>query len=107
MRRRVHPMSLYANGLRAQHHISGKTTFRILCAGAHKMREIRTFGLMSGIWKRQIWSAIQTPTCRKGRQTVYAAPNNSTAPDLDSQLRLVLVLGVVLVLEIFNLISGR
>src|SRR5258708_7939571 len=28
MWRRVHPMSLYANGLRAQHHISGKTTFR-------------------------------------------------------------------------------
>jgi hypothetical protein len=25
-------MSLYANDLRAQHHISGKTTFRTLCA---------------------------------------------------------------------------
>jgi hypothetical protein len=33
-------MSLYANGLRAQHHISGKTTFRTLCAPAHKVREI-------------------------------------------------------------------
>jgi hypothetical protein len=41
-------MSLYANGLQAQHHISEKTTFRILCAGAHKMREIRTYGLMRG-----------------------------------------------------------
>jgi hypothetical protein len=36
----------------------------------HKMREIRTSGLMSGIWKRKIRSAIQTPTNRKGRQTV-------------------------------------
>jgi hypothetical protein len=28
MWRRVHPITLYANGLRTQHHISGKTTFR-------------------------------------------------------------------------------
>jgi hypothetical protein len=41
-------MSLYANGLRAQHHISGKTTFRTLCAGAHKMRESRLSGSEGG-----------------------------------------------------------
>jgi|SRR6516165_6399677 len=28
MWRRVHPMTLYANGLRARHHISAKNTFR-------------------------------------------------------------------------------
>jgi hypothetical protein len=42
-------MSLYANGLRVQHHISGKTTFRILCAGAHKMREICLSGSEGGV----------------------------------------------------------
>jgi hypothetical protein len=41
-------MSLYANGLRAQYHISGKTTFRILCAPAHKMRENRLSGSEGG-----------------------------------------------------------
>ena len=33
-------MTLYANGLRARHHISAKNTFGILCAPAHKMLEI-------------------------------------------------------------------
>ena len=32
------------------------------------MREIRTSGLMSGIWKRKKRSDIQTPTNRKGRK---------------------------------------
>jgi hypothetical protein len=32
------------------------------------MREIRTSGLMSGIWKRKQRSDIQTPTNRKGRK---------------------------------------
>jgi hypothetical protein len=41
-------MSLYANGLRAQHHISGKTTFRTLCAPAHKVRETRQSGSEGG-----------------------------------------------------------
>jgi hypothetical protein len=45
---RVHPMSLYANGLRAQHHISRKTTFRTLCAPAHKVRESRPPGSVRG-----------------------------------------------------------
>jgi hypothetical protein len=49
MWRRVHPMSLYANGLRAQHHISGKTTFRTLCAPAHKVRESRPPGSVRGV----------------------------------------------------------
>ena len=42
-------MSLYANGLRAQHHINGKTTFRILCALAHKMHESRSPGSVRGV----------------------------------------------------------
>jgi hypothetical protein len=42
-------MSLYANGLRAQHHISGKTTFRTLCAPAHKVRESRSPGSVRGV----------------------------------------------------------
>jgi hypothetical protein len=33
-------MILYANDLRAKDHISGKTTFRTLCAPAHKVQEI-------------------------------------------------------------------
>ena len=41
-------MILYANGLRAQHHISGKTTFRTLCAPAHKVRESRPPGSVRG-----------------------------------------------------------
>src|SRR5260221_5257049 len=40
--------ALYANGLRAQHHISGKTTFRTLCAPAHKVRESRPPGSVRG-----------------------------------------------------------
>src|SRR5580704_1144924 len=37
-----------ARSLRAQDHISGKTTFRTLCAGAHKMRESRPPGSVRG-----------------------------------------------------------
>ena len=43
-------MSLYANSLRAQHHISGKTTFSILCAAAHKVRESRPPGSVRGVF---------------------------------------------------------
>jgi hypothetical protein len=42
-------MLLYANGLRARHHITGKTTFRTLCAGAHKVRETRPLGSVRGV----------------------------------------------------------
>jgi len=42
-------MSLYANGLRAEHHISAKTTFLRLCAPAHKVRESRPPGSVRGV----------------------------------------------------------
>ena len=38
--------------LEPQRHITTGATFRILCAAAHKMREICMSGLMSGVWKR-------------------------------------------------------
>jgi hypothetical protein len=42
-------MILYANDLRAKDHISGKTTFRTLCAPAHKVRESCTPGSVRGV----------------------------------------------------------
>ena len=42
-------MTLYANGLRARHHISAKNTFGILCAPAHKVRESRPPGSVRGV----------------------------------------------------------
>src|SRR5689334_16988740 len=36
-----------------------------------RMRESCMFGLMSGIWKRETWSATQAPAYRKGRHTGY------------------------------------
>src|SRR5258708_33171633 len=41
--------ALIARSLRARHHISGKTTFRTLCAGAHKVRESRPPGSVRGV----------------------------------------------------------
>jgi len=41
-------MTLYANGLRARHHISAKNTFSILCAPAHKVQENCLFGSEGG-----------------------------------------------------------
>jgi hypothetical protein len=75
MWRRVHPMSLYANGLRAQYHISGKTTFRILCAPAHKMRESRTPGSVRGVL-----SNGHSYRDRKGRGRCEGVPEWSQLP---------------------------
>src|SRR5271166_5224148 len=40
--------ALTGRGLRTQHHITGKTTFRTLCAPAHKVRESRPPGSVPG-----------------------------------------------------------
>jgi hypothetical protein len=56
--------ALIARSLRAQHHISGKTTFRTLCAGAHKEREIRLSGSEGGAKL----SFVPTPITRTWRQ---------------------------------------
>jgi hypothetical protein len=49
----------------AERHISAGATYRILCGRPHKMRAIRTSGLMSGRWKRNMVVDIRAPATER------------------------------------------
>src|SRR5258708_18062879 len=58
--------ALTGRGLRTQHHITGKTTFRTLCAPAHKVREIRPPGSVRGALSNE-HSYRDSPNLTSGR----------------------------------------
>src|ERR1700741_666951 len=72
--------TLIARNLRAQHHISGKTTFCTLCAPTHKVQEICLSGSEGGAKLSFVPTPIQPMTkdgCLQSRPATLRKPRRN------------------------------